>query len=169
MKKDASLDILYTIKVERTLAVKLRIELIDESAEDEVVIRCSRVDENVQKLQEFIKSLSAPRMTFYKDSQEFYLPFEEVLFFETDGEQVFAHSASDAFKVKHRLYELEEILPKQFTRIAKGTIVNTKKIYAISRNLTSSSRISFSNTHKHIYVSRHYYRSLREKMGERGV
>jgi len=148
--------------------VKLRIELIDESAEDEVVIRCSRVDGNVQKLQEFIKSLSTPKMTFYKNQEEFYLPLEDILFFETNGEQVFAHTANEAFKVKHRLYELEEILPKPFTRIAKGTIVNTKQIYAINRNLTSSSKISFNNTHKHIYVSRHYFKTLKEKMGERG-
>ena len=147
--------------------MKLRIELTDGSEEDEVVIRCGRVDDNVQKLQEFILSLSAPRMTFYKDSQEFYLPLEEILFFETEGEQVFAHTAGDAFKVKHRLYELEEILPRIFVRAAKGTIVNTKKIYAINRNLTSSSRISFPNTHKHIYVSRHYYKSLRDIMGNR--
>jgi DNA-binding LytR/AlgR family response regulator len=80
---------------------------------------------------------------------------------------VFAHTAGDAFKVKHRLYELEEILPRVFVRVAKGTIVNTKQIYAINRNLTASSRISFPNTHKHIYVSRHYYKTLREKLGSR--
>ena len=147
--------------------MKLRIELTDGSTEDEVVIRCGRVDDNVQKLQEFILSMSAPKMTFYKDSQEYYLPLEEILFFETDGEQVFAHTKGDAFKVKHRLYELEEMLPRPFSRAAKGTIVNTKKIYAIDRNLTSSSKISFSGTHKNTYVSRHYYKSLREKMGNR--
>ena len=147
--------------------MKLRIELTDESEDSEVIIRCNRVDDNVQKLQEFILNLSAPRMTFYKDSQEFYIPLEDILFFETSGEQVFAHTPDDAFKVKHRLYELEEILPRQFTRAAKGTIVNTKQIYAINRNLTSSSKISFNNTHKHIYVSRYYFKTLNEKMRER--
>jgi len=147
--------------------LKLRIELTDGSVEDEVVVRCSRVDDNVQKLQEFILSLSAPRMTFYKGSKEYYIPLEDILFFETEGEQVFAHTSGDAFKVKHRLYELEEILPRIFVRAAKGTIVNTKQIYAINRNLTSSSKISFPNTHKNIYVSRHYYKSLKGKMGNR--
>ena len=149
--------------------MKLRIELTDGSAEDEVVVRCSRVDDNVQKLQEFILNLNTPKMTFYKNSQEYYFPLEEILFFETEGEQVFAHTASDAFKVKHRLYELEEMLPRVFIRAAKGTIVNTRKIYAINRNLTSSSQISFSDTHKHIYVSRHYYRDFKNKMNERNI
>jgi len=147
--------------------VKLRIEITDGSSEDEVIIRCGRVDDSVQKLQAYILSMSAPKLTFYKGAQEYYLPLEEVLFFETDGEQVHAHTVNDAFRVKHRLYELEEILPHYFVRAAKGTIVNTAQIYAINRNLTASSQVKFAGTHKHIYVSRHYYSSLKEKMNER--
>jgi len=147
--------------------VKLRIEVTDGSSEDEVIIRCARVDESVQKLQAYIQGMSAPKMTFYKGTQEYYLPLEEVLFFETDSEQIYAHTANDAFRVKYRLYELEERLPHYFVRAAKGTIVNTIHIYSINRNLTASSQVKFTGTHKHIYASRHYYRSLKEKMNER--
>ena len=147
--------------------MKLRIEVTDGSMEDEIIIRCGRVDESVQKLQAFIQNMSAPKLTFYKGAQEYYLPLEELLFFETDGEQIYAHTANDAFRVKHRLYELEELLPHYFVRVAKGTIVNTMQIYAINRNLTASSQVKFAGTHKQIYVSRHYYSSLKEKMNER--
>ena len=147
--------------------MKLRIEIIDEAAEDEVLIRCSRVDDSVQKLQAYILSMSAPKLIFYKGTQEFYLSLEDVLFFETEGEQIYAHTTNDAYRVKYRLYELEVILPHYFTRAAKGTIVNTTMIYAIDRNLTSSSQVKFMGTHKQIYVSRHYYSSLKEKMNER--
>ena len=147
--------------------MKLRIEVTDGFSEDEVVIRCGRVDDTVSKIQDFIQSLSAPQITFYKGTQEYYLPLEEILFFETDGEQVYAHTKNDAFRVKYRLYELEEKLPQQFVRAAKGTIVNTSHIYAINRNLASSSQVKFANTHKQIYVSRHYYGSLKAKMNER--
>jgi DNA-binding LytR/AlgR family response regulator len=149
--------------------VKLRIELSDGLSEDEVIIRCGRVDETVQKLQEYILSLSSPKIVFFKGSQKFYIPLEDILFFETSGEQIFAHTVNDAFKVKRRLYELEELLPRSFVRAAKGTIVNTRRIYAIDRNLTSSSQIGFTGTHKQIYVSRHYYRALKEIMNERGI
>jgi len=147
--------------------VKLRIEITDGSKEDEVIIRCNRVDDSVQKLQAYILSMSAPKLTFYKGAQEYYLPLEEIIFFETDSEQIYAHTTNDAFRVKYRLYELEDILPHYFIRAAKGTIVNASKIYAIDRNLTSSSQVKFAGTHKQIYVSRHYYSTLKEKMNER--
>ena len=149
--------------------MKLRIEVAEGLIEDEVVIRCARVDDNVQKIQSFILNLSSPKLIFYKGQQEFYLPLEEILFFETEGEQVHAHTASDAYRVKHRLYELETMLPRSFARASKGTIVNTSRIYAISRNLTSSSQIRFAGTHKQIYASRHYYSSLKERINERSV
>jgi hypothetical protein len=149
--------------------LKLRIEVFDGLPEDEVIIRCGRVDEKVQTLQAFIQGLSAPQLIFYKGGREFYFPPERIFFFETEGETVYAHTADDAFKVKYRLYELEPLLPRAFVRVSKGTIVNTSRIYAITRNLAASSKIEFANTHKHVYASRHYFQSLKHKMNERSV
>ncbi|HOJ48802.1 MAG TPA: LytTR family DNA-binding domain-containing protein [Bacillota bacterium] len=149
--------------------MKIRIETVEGLQEDEVIIRCGRVDDTIQRIHNFIKeqSLLKTGFTFYKQNQEYYFPVEEVLFFETDDERVYAHTADDAFLMKYRLYELEEILPRCFIRVSKSTIVNTRKIYSIERNLTSSSLIKFADSHKHVYVSRHYYKQLKERMDER--
>jgi DNA-binding LytR/AlgR family response regulator len=149
--------------------LKLRIEISDELAEDEVIIRCSRIDENVQKLQSYVANLSSPKIVFYKGQQEFFLQLEEILFFETESERVFAHTEKDAYRVKFKLYELEELLPRSFARASKGTIVNTSRIFSINRQLTSSSQVRFTNTHKQIYISRHYFNMLKDKMNERSV
>ena len=149
--------------------MKLRIEVSEGEIEDEVIIRCGRVDETVQKLQEYILSLSSPKIVFYKEAQEYYLSVGDVLFFETDGEQVYAHTTNDAFRVRQRLYELEKTLPHSFVRVAKGTIVNTSHIYSINRILASSSQVKFLGTHKHIFVSRHYYSALKDKMNQRSI
>jgi len=151
------------------VCVKLRIEISADCTEDEVIIRCSGVNDEVQQIQAYIQSLASPKLTFYKGNQEYYLTLEEILFFETEGEQVYAHTENDAFRIRHRLYELETMLPRAFIRAAKGTIVNTARIYAIHRNLTASSQIQFIGTHKHVYVSRHYYKDLKERMQERGI
>ena len=59
------------------------------------------------------------------------------------------------------------MLPSSFVRIAKSAIVNTAKIYSVARDLTASSRVQFSGTHKQIYVSRRYYQNLRQRLQER--
>lgn len=149
--------------------VKIHIEVIDGLAEDEVIIRCNRVDETIQKINQYVleQSSSRPKITFYKKNQEFYFPLNDVLFFETEGERIYAHTANDAYLVKYRLYELEGMLPRHFVRVAKSTIANIMQVYSVARNITAASLISFINSHKHVYASRSYYRELRQRMEER--
>lgn len=151
--------------------MRIRIEVSDDLAEDEVLIRCGRMDESIRKIEQLLlaQSQSEPKITFYKQNREFYFPLDTVLFFETDGEHVYAHTADDAFLTKYRLYELEQILPRQFVRAAKSTIVNSRRIYSITRNLASSSLVQFADSHKQIYASRYYYRELRRRLKERGT
>ncbi|MEI6580315.1 MAG: LytTR family DNA-binding domain-containing protein [Eubacteriales bacterium] len=149
--------------------MKIRIEIVEDSAEDEILIRCRQVNDTIQKIHKYAleQASSSPKITFYKKNQEFYFPLDNVLFFETEGENIFAHTIDDAYLIKYRLYELEEILPRHFVRAAKSTIVNILQVFSITRNITSSSPINFINSHKHVYVSRYYYQQLRQRLNER--
>jgi DNA-binding LytR/AlgR family response regulator len=151
--------------------MKLRVEVVDGLEEDEVLIRCGRADETVRKIQQYIQEqyASAPEFTFYKQNQEFYFPLDEVLFFETEGDYIYAHTTDDAYRIKYRLYELEKILPRYFVRAAKSTIVNIRRVYSISKSLASSSLIRFADSHKQVYVSRFYYQELRLRLKERSL
>ena len=149
--------------------MKVRIELNDSILEEEVVIRCRQMDENIRKLHQNIMEVSSrkPAITYYKDSKEYYIPVERMFFFETDVEIVYAHTAENAYQVKFRLYELEHILPKDFIRISKSTIINIQYIYSIDRNITASSLVKFYKSHKQVYVSRFYYKNLKKRLEER--
>lgn len=149
--------------------MKIHIEIINDLKEEELIIRCPRVDETIEKIHKYAleQSTLKSKIIFYKKNQEFYFPLEEVLFFETEGERIYAHTVNDAYSVKFRLYELESILPRYFVRAAKSAIVNIMQVYSINRNLTASSLISFTNSHKHVYVSRSYYREFKRLLEER--
>lgn len=146
--------------------MKVHIELLDDGTQDEVIIRCRRVDETVKKIQRFIEEQAGPpaSFTFYKGNEEFYFPVDRILFFETEGEYVYGHTQKDAYRIKYRLYELEQVLPPYFIRSSKSAIVNSRQVYSITKNLTASSLVTFKDTHKHVYVSRHYYQPLRRLM-----
>ena len=106
-------------------------------------------------------------MVFYKDNTELYIWIDDVLFFETEENLIYAHTLNEVYQVKYRLYELEEILPRSFVRVSKSTILNINHIYSITRNITSSSLVEFKNTHKKVYVSRSYYKVLKLKLSEK--
>ena len=149
--------------------MKVRIETDDHLKDDEVIIRCKKSNNTIEKLYKMLTAETDlnSSLVFYKKGEEFFFPLQDVLFFETSDDNVYAHTADDAFHVKFRLYELEEFLPAYFVRVAKSTIINVKHILSINRNLTSASLVQFYNSHKKVYVSRLYYKTLKQKLNER--
>ena len=136
--------------------MKIRIET-EADIEEEIVIKCRQLTPEIIRLQQTLSEMTG------RGSQLALF----ILFFETEGTSVMAHTAAEAYETRLRLYELEELLPASFMRISKSSIVNTDRIYSINRNLAASSAVEFQGTHKQVYVSRGYYKALKEKLEEK--
>ena len=148
--------------------MKVIVNVDENCIEEQVIINCHELNENIINIQKTISAMEnqSLKIELKQGEKEFYLDVGEILFFETDNNQVMAHTASEIFLTGSKLYELEKILPWYFSRISKSAILNVKKVYAITRNLTASSLIEFEGTLKHVYVSRAYYKPLKEKLEE---
>ncbi|BDF32713.1 MULTISPECIES: LytTR family DNA-binding domain-containing protein [Extibacter] len=149
--------------------MKIRIEIEDNLKEAEIIIRSSVLDEEVQKIQRAVADIVSmeQRLVFYKGDTSYYLPLEDVLFFETEESEVHAHTRKEIYRTKYRLYELEEMLPGYFMRVSKSTILNTRKIYSMTKSLPASCTVEFQGTHKQAYVSRYYYKPLKDRLEEK--
>lgn len=151
--------------------MKITVEVDENLTENEIVIRCSEFNEDMQSIQRTLLGITkeVKTLVFYKGEKEYYLPIDKILFFETEDKIINAHTVKDVYQTKYKLYELEEILPTYFIRVSKSTILNLRKVYSISRNLSSASLVMFQNTHKQVYVSRRYYKNLKEQLEEKRV
>lgn len=149
--------------------MKIRIELDENLKEEEVIIRGRTLDDRIQNIQKAVMeaSLAGQKFLFYKEDTEYYLPLQEILFYETGDNVVYAHTKQDIFITRYRLYELEELLPGYFMRVSKSTILNTKCVYAITRSISTACLVQLQGTHKQVYVSRYYYKPLRERLEEK--
>ncbi len=149
--------------------MKIKIEIDENLTEEEIVIRGSSLTEEMAAVQKAVADvlLRKQTFTFYKNETEFYIPLDEILFFETETGGISAHTAGEVYAVKYKLYELEQVLPRNFIRVSKSTILNTAKVYSVERNLTASSVVAFAGTHKQVYVSRYYYKSLKISLEEK--
>lgn len=146
--------------------MKIKIEIDNNIDNDEIIIKCPKLDENIQKLQNYISNINNNKFYFYKNDTEYFLSLQDILFFETDSNCISAHTKDDNYETRNKLYELENLLPSNFMRISKSTIINIRQIFSIEKNITSSSIIKFKNSYKQAYVSRMYYKELKKKMEE---
>jgi DNA-binding LytR/AlgR family response regulator len=148
-------------------AMKLRIETDPAAGETEVIIRCKEIDGEVADIQSAVlaRLQGSAKLRLTHDGEDFFIDPDEILFFESTSGRTWAHTATEAFEIKMRLYALEGALPRHFLRISKSAILNTEKIYSIAKNLTGPSVVGFRGSHKQISVSRQYYALLAERLG----
>ena len=148
--------------------MKIRIEIVPPE-DEEIIIRVSELNQTVKRIQQSVTEIVSGKSTLalYRNDAQFFVELNQILFFETDESGVCAHTAKEVFETRSKLYELEEILPASFMRVAKSTILNVNHVYSITRNLTASSEVEFKNTHKKVYVSRNYYKALVERLAEK--
>ncbi|MBO5072652.1 MAG: LytTR family transcriptional regulator, partial [Eubacterium sp.] len=127
--------------------MKVRIELDEGRTEEEVVIHCRSLTDEVRLIQKAVSSVIASQQNIilYKGDTEYYVAPGDILFFETEGNILNAHTREQVFQTRYRLYELEEILSGNFIRVSKAALVNVQEIYSLSKiTLSATSVISFA-------------------------
>ncbi len=146
--------------------MKIIINIQEDMNENEIHLCVRELNEEVVAIQKIIQQnlSSYNEMVVYQEDVEYYIPLKQILFFETSGREIMLHTKSELFVVKKKLYELEEILPDYFERISKSCVVNVLSIYSMNKKVVSNGLIEFNGTHKQVYVSRMYYKSLKLKL-----
>lgn len=149
-----------------SLKVKLNIDPSQEEAE--LIINAPNLTPEVKQLYQLLQERQSnlEQIEAEKENVSYYLNLSDILFFETDSKVVMAHTKRNAYQVKYKLYELEDLLGGNFMRVAKSTILNLDKVYSVTRSI-SNCQIKFEESYKTVYVSRHYYRDLRNRLEER--
>lgn len=148
--------------------MKVNLELDANQDDTEVTIHAKELTPEIEYIYHLLQqdSKHPDQIAGYLDDKAYYLNMNDILFFETDSKQVMAHTTKRAFLVKYKLYELENLLAGQFMRVSKSTILNLDQIYSLTRSI-SNCQVEFYDSYKSVYVSRRYYRELRQRLEER--
>ena len=141
---------------------------IDPDGPEEIVICVKNADERLRRINDAIASAFEDKreIAVKKGDGECYLSFEELLYFEASDKNVYAHTIDDCFLCPLHLYELEDLLPRFFLRGSKSVLVNVMRIRTLDRFPTGIAKATFSRCEKTVYISRMYYKNLRDAIEE---
>lgn len=83
--------------------MKIRIEREEGLAEDEVVIRCRSLTDEIIRVQNAVSAAVAAKqnLVLYKADTEYYVPLTDILFFETEQNGINAHTRDNVYQVKY--------------------------------------------------------------------
>ena len=136
----------------------------DSGVADEIIIKCDALDESLTKLINQFKG-NKGKMNFFKDSKIVFVEPEQILYFESVDDTVFAYTADSVYETKLKLYQLEAELPSNsFFRANKSVIVNLDKIDSLAPLFGGRFEALLQNGYK-VIISRNYLNILKELLG----
>lgn len=135
-----------------------------ETDEDEIIVRCNALDENIVALLNKFKT-GPKKLNFYKSAQIMLVDPKEVFYFESVDDKTFAYTKDQVYETKQRIYQLEEELSRDdFFRASKSVIVNLNKIQSLSPAFGGRFEAVLMNGYK-IIISRMYVSNLKQVLG----
>ncbi|MEQ7052106.1 LytTR family DNA-binding domain-containing protein [Paenibacillaceae sp. P-4] len=144
--------------------MKISIEEIDIQKEEEIIIRCHEVTDEIMSLIKRIKLKNKMLMGFQEDTIH-QIKLSDVYYFESVDNKVFMYCKDKVFEAKQKLYELEQIVEgKKFFRASKSSILNIAKISYIKPSISGRFEARMDNGET-VMVSRQYVPILKSMLG----
>lgn len=144
----------------------MKITIMDraDGEEDEIIIRCRNMDEQLLKLVYLIKS-GQEKITVLRGGDYFQVAPEEIYYFEAVDNKVFLYLEKEVYETKHKLYELEKRFQgTDFFRASKSCIINLSKVKSLSPVFNGRFEAHMENGES-VMISRQYVPVLKEKLG----
>ena len=138
--------------------------IIDKTKEEEIVASVhgpTALTEAIEKL--VLEYSGSDRVTAYGEEETKILKFHEIACVTVeDGKTYAVDTTGKRYRLKQRLYELEQILPDSFIRINKSAIANQTHIERFSANFSGAVDAVFRGGYRE-YVSRRCFAQIKRR------
>lgn len=143
---------------------KILITEIGKDQEEEVVIRCHEVNDEVLSIVKKLKK-NDNIILGNSGSEVFRISVKDIFYIESVDNKTFIYCQNQVFDTKARLYELEEKLEgtKMF-RCSKAMILNLAKVRSVAPSMNGRFEARLTNGES-VIISRQYVPNLKKRLG----
>lgn len=133
----------------------------------EVIIKAPEMTEEVQQIANTVMKATSSKKQILatRENRIYILDIKEITEFYSEEKSNFCKTQNGKFKIKEKLYELEEILDKNFIRISNSCIINLNYVESFDSSITGTIEVIFKDSTKE-YVSRRRVSDVMKKIRE---
>ena len=146
---------------------KVSIEPIDKTKNEEIIIKCHEVNDEVLSILEKLKNndKKTGTITGLKEENIYSIKLKDIYYIESTDNKTFLYLKDDCFESKLKLYEVEEELKVlSFFRCSKSMVLNYSKIECVTPAFNGRFEAKLKNGEK-VIISRQYVPVLKEILG----
>lgn len=133
----------------------------------EVIIKAPEMTEEIQQIANTVMKVTSSKKQILatRENRIYILDIKEITEFYSEEKSNFCKTKNGKFKIKEKLYELEEILDKNFIRISNSCIINLNYVESFDSSITGTIEVIFKDSTKE-YVSRRRVSDVMKKIRE---
>ena len=143
--------------------MKLELNIDEKVKETLVVVSANKIDKEVQNLINYIEYSSEYLIGIVEDKASI-IDIGEIIRVYIEDRKTFVVTLKDTYDVKKKLYEVENIVTRNFVKISQSEIANIKFIKNLDFSNTGTIVIKYKNSDIS-YVSRRMIKEFKLKLG----
>lgn len=143
--------------------MKLELNIDEKVKETLVVVSANKIDKEVQNLINYIEYSSEYLIGIVEDKASI-IDIDEIIRVYIEDRKTFVVTLKDTYVVKKKLYEVENMVTRNFVKISQSEIANIKFIKNLDFSNTGTIVIKYKNSDIS-YVSRRMIKEFRLKLG----
>lgn len=144
--------------------MKIIINADEKINETEIVINCSQLTSDIEKIIATLRILNQQMMVM-KDGENYLLDVNRISYIEALERKTFVYTEDAIYESKLKLYEMEERLCQSgFFRVSKSCLVHLKFIKSLKNDVERKLRLTMKNGEQ-IMVSRQYAEEMKKRLG----
>ena len=144
--------------------MKVSIDVSAEYKEPYAVIHTDKVTDEIRRIVDLFSGSETPVTALQNEEEIVVLQPKEIYMVRIEGGDTVIYDEKQKYRSRKRLYELADILGKQFMQISKTTLINLSYIDSIEPGFSGTLLMKLKNGNKD-YVSRKYLPEFKRYLG----
>lgn len=144
--------------------MKVEIKLQPDLKAPFAVIYTEEVTDEVQRAVHLLAEERADLISAAEEEKIVMLHPEDIYLIRVESDKTILYTAKRQYRSNRRLYELEQLLGKNFMRISKGTIINLQLLDYVAPSLGGVMVLVMKNGQRD-YISRKYLPAFKRYLG----
>ena len=144
--------------------MKVNIDISAEYKEPYAVIHTDKMTDEIRRIVDLFSSNETPVTALQNEEEIVVLKPQEIYMVRIEGGDTVIYGEKQKYRSRKRLYELADILGKQFMQISKTTLINLSYIDSIEPGFSGTMLMKMKNGNKD-YVSRKYLPEFKKYLG----
>lgn len=145
--------------------MKVECNICADCKEPHAVLHIAKMTPPVAQAISLLEKEDTDTIAATRDGKTYFISPGNLELVRTEGRDIACYDKlRNRYLLSRPLYELEDILGRQFARVSKSTIINLRRISHVEAGLNGTMELVMKNGVED-YISRKYRKSFKERLG----